>query len=86
MPTKLDPRTKRAAARIGERIRTARVEADISQKTLAEKVGMTRSNYARLEHGRTNVTLDTLLRIADGLGLDLYVELIARRKKAPRDR
>lgn len=84
MSTKLELRTKRVAARIGERLRSARLEAGLSQQTLAVKIGMTRSNYARLEQGRTNVTLDTLLRIADGLGLDLRVELVARQKTSSR--
>jgi transcriptional regulator with XRE-family HTH domain len=79
--SKLDPRTRRAAREIGLRIRTARLAAEISQETLATKIGMTRGNYARIEQGQTNVTLDTLLRIARGLGVDVSVEFIARKAK-----
>ncbi len=81
MLSKLDPRTRRAAREIGLRIRTARLAAEISQETLATKIGMTRGNYARIEQGQTNVTLDTLLRIARGLGVDVSVEFIARKAK-----
>jgi transcriptional regulator with XRE-family HTH domain len=68
---KLEPRTRRAAIEIGRRIRAARLASGVSQETLAGKIGMTRGNYARIEQGRTNVTLDTLLRIAAGLGMKL---------------
>ena len=65
---------------IGRRIQAARVAADISQETLAEKIGMTRGNYARIEQGRMNVALDSLLRIAAGLGMKLSFNLSPRRK------
>lgn len=71
MLSKLSPRTRRAAASIGKRIREVRLGAEVSQETLAAKIGMTRGNFARIEQGRTNVTLDTLLRIADGLGVEV---------------
>jgi transcriptional regulator with XRE-family HTH domain len=81
VPTpKLDARTRRAAKEIGRRIQAARIAADISQKTLAEKIGMTRGNYARIEHGRMNVTIDSLLRIAAGLGMKLSFDLRPGRK------
>ncbi len=36
---------------------------------------MHRENMIRLEKGRANVTVDTLVRIADGLGVELTVRL-----------
>jgi transcriptional regulator with XRE-family HTH domain len=75
---KLDARTRRAALEVGRRIQAARLTAELSQETLATKIGMTRGNYARIEQGRTNVTLDTLLRIAWGLGMKLTIGLDAR--------
>jgi transcriptional regulator with XRE-family HTH domain len=78
---KLDPRTRRAAREMGGQIRAARLAAGISQEALAAKIGMTRGNFARVEQGRTNVTLDTLLRIARGLGIDLSVSFVARSAK-----
>ncbi|MBX3210748.1 MAG: helix-turn-helix transcriptional regulator [Labilithrix sp.] len=82
MVSKLSPRTGRLAAEIGEQLRAARLAAEVSQEALAEKIGMTRGNYARIEQGRTNVTIDTLLRIADGLGVELVVSVGARRGRA----
>ena len=77
MLPKLDPHTRRAAIEIGRRIQAAREAAELSQETLATKIGMTRGNYSRIEQGRTNVTLDSLLRIAAGLGLRLTFALDA---------
>lgn len=75
MPAKLSPRTRDVAAALGAQIRQAREAAGISQEELAKKIGMTRSNYARIEQGRTNVTIDSLLRIVGGLDVKLSVEL-----------
>lgn len=36
---------------------------------------MERPNYARIEKGRVNITIDTLLRICDGLGVKLAIVL-----------
>ena len=74
MATKIAPATRRAAVEIGKRIRAAREKAGLSQEVLAKRVGMTRANYARLEYGVTNVTLDTLLRVSKGLELTLAVD------------
>lgn len=83
MLAKLDSRTKRAAAEIGRRIRAAREAADLSQEALAAKAGMTRGNYVRIERGRTNVTLDSLLRIGRGLGMTLMFDLAPATKRRP---
>jgi len=40
---------------------------------------MTRTNYARIEYGKTNVTIDSLRRIAEGLGLKLVIRFGARK-------
>lgn len=71
---KLDARTRRAAREVGQRIRSARLAAGLSQERVAASIHMTRSNYARIERGTTNVTLETLLRIAKGLGTELRID------------
>lgn len=75
MPSKLDPHVRQLARQIGEDIRTAREAAGLSQQALAESVGMSRTNFARIEYGMTNVTIETLLRISRGLELRLHVSL-----------
>lgn len=75
------PRTRRAVLTIGKAIKAAREQAGVSQAALAAKIGMSRTNFARVEHGKTNVTIDTLVRIAAGLGLDLRVEFAPKTSK-----
>lgn len=50
---------------------TFRRDNHISQKELAEKIGMTQSQLSKIEIGDTIPKLDTLLRIAEGLELEL---------------
>jgi transcriptional regulator with XRE-family HTH domain len=69
------PRPDRLPRRraIGEQIRTARVHANLSQLAVAERVGISLDNYGRIERGQASPTLDTLLGIADALGVPLAV-------------
>ena len=75
MSPKIDPRVLRLARRIGKQIKAARIDAGLSQESVAKAIGMSRTNYARIEYGLTNVTIESLLRIADGLGVKLTVAL-----------
>ena len=80
---KLEQRTRRAAEEIGGALRQARLAAGVSQERLAARIGMTRGNLARIEQGQTNVTLDSILRIATGLELKMNVTFRIRRKHGP---
>lgn len=42
------------------------------------------TNLAKIERGGRNVTVDTLVRIAEGLGLDLRVRLVQPRSSTSR--
>ena len=46
-----------------------------SQKELAEKIGTTQSNVARMESGRQNFTVNFLSEIASVLGSELKITL-----------
>jgi transcriptional regulator with XRE-family HTH domain len=74
---KLDPQTREGLAQLGEHIRLLRRERGISRRKLAESLGMHVANYAKIEQGKKNVTFDTLWRVANGLGLELSIELVA---------
>ena len=52
-----------------------RLEKELSQTQLAKLTGMHRSNICRIESGRQNISLDTLIRIFDALGIDISIEL-----------
>lgn len=51
------------------RLVEARLEKGISQSELARMIGTQRSNICRLESGAQNPSLDTVLKIADALGM-----------------
>lgn len=52
----------------------ARTEQNITQKELAERVGIKQSNISRLESGSYNPSLEFLQKIAAGLGKELHIE------------
>lgn len=51
-----------------------RNQLKLTQKQLAEKVGIKQSNISRLESGNYNPTMDFLQKIAQALGKELHVE------------
>ena len=57
--------------RIGRRIAQIRTERGISQQDLAARCNFEKSNMSRIEYGRTNMTLVTLLTISRALGVKL---------------
>ncbi|MFE2019901.1 helix-turn-helix domain-containing protein [Streptomyces sp. NPDC059499] len=61
--------TRRRA--IGDRIRTARHAAGLTQEETALRIGMDRSTYNRIEMGHSAALIDSLILIADALGVDL---------------
>ncbi|MFF1961631.1 helix-turn-helix domain-containing protein [Streptomyces sp. NPDC058220] len=66
-----DPQILERRRRIGGQIQAARLHANLSQQDIVVRSGMDRSAYQDIEHGRTSPLLDTLLRIADVIGVPL---------------
>lgn len=54
----------------------ARIACNMTQKELAEKTGLRQSNISRIESGAASPTVDTLSRIAAGLGKQLKIEFV----------
>ena len=54
----------------------ARLESNMTQKELAEKTGIRQSNISRIENGTSSPTIDTLARIAAGMGKQLKIEFV----------
>lgn len=52
----------------------ARLESNMTQKELAEKTGIQQSNISRIENGTSSPTIDTLSRLAAGMGKKLKIE------------
>lgn len=57
--------------KVGLRIRDLCNEKHLSQSKLAAMISMDRSHLNQLIGGKSNVTLDVLVKIADGLGVPL---------------
>ena len=53
---------------IGDHIRAARLEANLTQEKLAELAGMDRQSINRIEQGHQAALIDNLIRIADAIG------------------
>jgi transcriptional regulator with XRE-family HTH domain len=49
---------------VGRRVAELRRALDLTQEAAAERLGMHPANYARIEQGRQNVTVETLVRVA----------------------
>ena len=62
---------KTALARIGQNISSIRDAKNISQQDLAAACNFEKSNMSRIEAGRTNLTIGTLLKICDALEVKL---------------
>lgn len=65
---------KEQAAQLCDTLKQHRQRQHLSQTDLAQKVGMQKEFISRIENGKVDVQLSTLLRIASGLGLRLTVE------------
>ena len=59
---------------ISEMLKNARKEAKITQEQLAEKTGTKKSYISRIENGKGNIQLSTLIRIFE-LGLNKRIGL-----------
>jgi DNA-binding XRE family transcriptional regulator len=64
----------RPAYEVIQALISARTECHMTQKELAEKTGIRQSNISRIESGNTNPTMDTLARLAEGMGKKLHIE------------
>lgn len=55
--------------KLGVAIRERRSLLEISQESFADRIGMHRAYYSSIERGERNLTLETLGRVARGLGV-----------------
>ena len=83
-----DPELQREYERLEPRFRLveamvrARKARNLSQRELAERVGVTKTVISRLESGEHSPRLETAYDIAEALGYRLDVKLVRERKKA----
>ncbi len=58
-----------------------RTEHGLSQRGLAQKLGMTQPQLARLEAGEHNPTIDTLARLAQTLDIEFAIDVHPRQRE-----
>ena len=68
-------RNVRPANRIGEVILKARAKAGLSQRELAARTQIDQSDISKIERGISNPTIDTIEKIAVGLGGELEFKI-----------
>ncbi len=56
---------------LGKRIKTLRLEKNISQTEVAYRCGFDKSNYNTIESGKRNPTVTSLLKIANAIEVNL---------------
>jgi len=56
---------------IGEMIRTARKERNLTQDQLGQLIGVKKAQVSRLENNTSNVTIDTILKVFKALKADI---------------
>lgn len=56
---------------IGKRIKIARIKKNLTQETVADKIGITPQHVSNIETGNTSVSLTTLVAIANILSVSV---------------
>ena len=57
------------AYRLGEAIKKARIEQNLTQEQLGERIGVQRAQISKLEKGTSVITLPTMSRVFQALGI-----------------
>jgi len=76
--------SRRVALQVAQSLRDERIRQRVSMDQLAAKSGLSQPMISYVERGLRNPTLDTLLRIAAGLDVDLS-KLLQQALKRRRD-
>lgn len=72
--------------KLGERVRTLRVEKGLKLGEVAERAGLARSTLSKIENSRTSPTFEVLLKLASGLGIAMDELLALPRSRPPSGR
>lgn len=56
--------------RVRTHVRVRREEESLTQQQVADRVGIHRRHWQKIEAGQTNLTLETLARLGVALGVD----------------
>lgn len=75
---------RRVRTTLGHNVRELRLSSGMSQAELAEQAGIRRALISDIERGKTNATLDTMVRIARVLRVEAHELLNARPRSETR--
>jgi transcriptional regulator with XRE-family HTH domain len=70
-PTSPDDRVLARRRQVGERIRRVRERLNLTQADVCGRSGIDIATYSRIEQGHSSPKVDTLIRIADAMGVEL---------------
>ena len=62
--------------KIGLRILRRRQELGLTQQQVADRLGVSATNITRIEHGEQNLTIRTLVKLADALDMKVLLDLL----------
>ena len=71
----LDQDVDDAFARAGQTLKRERTRQRVTQKQLADRTGVPQGQISRVENGKERASLETLVRLANGLGRRISVVL-----------
>jgi transcriptional regulator with XRE-family HTH domain len=64
-------RRREDAQELGRRVRVLRLAAGVTQEALGQMVGVDRTEIGHVERGEKDLRFSTILRVAQGLGVDV---------------
>lgn len=70
----------------GQNCRTARIKAGLSQEEVSIRTGIPQPRLSKIEQGKQNLTIDTMIVLATAVGCDLAYLLQKPRKHAEDNR
>ena len=61
---------------IGEQLKEERLKAGFTQEELAVKIGTKKSYISRMEKGKADIQLSTLVKVFHGLGREVSIRVV----------
>jgi HTH-type transcriptional regulator / antitoxin HipB len=74
------PASQAIRVEFGQRLRKARLEVGMTQVQLAAAAGINAPHLSEIERGCHNITLETMVGLADAAGLRVTVRITAKPK------
>jgi transcriptional regulator with XRE-family HTH domain len=83
-PPVVFPQEQRLLCALGERLKLARLRRKLSNATVAQRAGISRTSLYKVEAGDAGATLGTYLRVLAVLGLEADINALAADDKVGR--